>query len=313
MKKQVRNKGEKILVFGHGQMAGFIPEYFGNVTISKADIIKQSEIERDIKRYKPSVVINTAAKTSIDWCELNKIEAFNVNTFGAINVWEVCKKYGVFLVHFSSGCIFSSPTPNVIFTEEDRPNPGCYYSWTKVWAENMLGESPNLLILRPRIVISAHADKRNSLSKWMVYSHFISDLNTVTVIEDMIPVMKKMIEKRLNGVFNIANIGLISPLEIACILRRKINTDMKIETTTLEEVNKNLVAKRVTTVLSMDKLKKAGYELPNVDQSIPAIINRFKENLAKAGGLKALDVVRVETKAKYSILGKKPSTYVDEN
>lgn len=310
MKKQVKNK---VLVFGHGQMAGFIPGYFSNVTISYADITKPAEIERDIKKFKPTVVINTAAKTSIDWCELNKLEAFNINVLGAMYVWEACKKHDIYLVHFSSGCIFSSPTPDLIYTEEDRPNPQCYYSWTKVWAENMLGESSKLLILRPRVVISALADKRNSLSKWMVYSHFISDLNTVTVIEDMFPVVKKMVEKRLHGVYNIANIGLISPLEIACVLRRKVNPDMKIAMTTLEEVNRNLVAKRVTTVLSMDKLKKAGFKLPSVDQSIPRIIDMFKKNLDKAGGLKALDMVRSDTKAKYSILKGKPSTYQDEN
>lgn len=35
------------------------------------------EIERELGKYKPSVVINTAAKINIDWCESNGQEAFD--------------------------------------------------------------------------------------------------------------------------------------------------------------------------------------------------------------------------------------------
>jgi dTDP-4-dehydrorhamnose reductase len=308
MRRPVKNK-DKILVFGRGQMAGFIPDYFPGVVISAADVTKPEEIEKDIKEYKPDVVINTAAKTSIDWCELNKTEAFNVNTLGAYNVWEICKKYGVFLCYFSSGCIFSSRTYDEVYREEDTPNPQCYYSWTKVWAENILGKDENLLVLRPRVVISTKVDNRNTISKWLTYTHFISDLNTVSVIEDMFPVVADMVARRISGTFHIANQGTISPLEVATILRSEVNPELSITETSLEEVNSNLVAKRVTTVLSCDRLRAVGYSLPPVKESVAGTISKFKENLKKAGGLKALERVRQETKAKYSLKKKEASTF----
>lgn len=312
MQKQVKGSN-KVLVFGHGQIAEFIPDYFGNVVVSLADVTKPEEIERDFLKYKPTVVINTAAKTSIDWCELNKLEAFNINVLGAYNVWQAAQKHNAFLVHFSSGCIFSSKSKEEVYKEDDIPNPQCYYSWTKVWAENMLGKDKNLLIVRPRVIISSKVDRRNTLSKWMVYSHFISDQNTVTIVENMMPVLRQLVDKRIHGTFHIANKNTISPLEAAHMLKEKINPKMNIHETTLDEVNRNLVAKRVTTVLNTDALKSIGFELPDVSKAVPEMIEKFKKNLEKMGGLIALDKIREEAQAKYKILGKKPTTFINEN
>lgn len=302
-----------VLVFGAGQMSQLIPDYFNNVRISKVDIRDEKAVEKEISTIKPEVVINTAAKTNIDWCELNQAEAFEVNTLGAANIWVSCQKQNVFFCHVSSGCIFSSDIYDQIYTEKSTPNPKCYYSWTKVWAENLLGKSPNLLVLRPRVVISSRVSPRNTLCKWMVYSHFISDQNSVTVLEDMFPILRSMIDRRISGTFNIVNKGTISPLEVALLLKKDVNPKMKITETTLKDVNSNLVAKRVTTVLSSNALSTIGYDLPPINESILQSIKLFKSNLAEAGGLKALEKVRSDTKKKYSLVHKKSSTYKNTN
>lgn len=308
----VKNKSS-VLVFGRGQMASFLPTYFKNVTISNADVTKPDEIERDFAHFSPSVVINTAAKTNIDWCEVNKTEAFAVNTLGAQNIWEASKKNNVYMCHFSSGCIFHSHFHDEIYTEKDLPNPRCYYSWTKVWAENLLGKSDRLLVLRPRVVISSEISRRNTLAKWMVYSHFISDQNSVSIVEDMLPVVSELVDKRISGTFNIVNKGTISPLEVAHILKEVVNPKLAINETTLDEVNKNLVAKRCSTLLNTDALRTLGYELPHVNESITKVVESFAKNLDKAGGLSALDEMRNEARAKYTLLQNQASTFSGEN
>lgn len=308
MKKQGKNK-TNILIFGRGQMAGFLFNYLDNAKISLADITKPNEIKKDLEKHSPSVVINTAAKTSIDWCELNKTEAFEVNTLGPFSIWTECLSRNIFFCHFSSGCIFSSTTYDQIFSEKDTPNPQCYYSWTKVWAENLLGHHPNLLILRPRMVISSEVDRRNTISKWLTYSHFISDQNTVTIIEDMLPVVADLVDRKISGTFHIANEGSISPLEVAYLLKNHVNPKLKINQTTLSEVNKNLVAKRCTTILDTSALQTIGYKLPSTNNSIIKVVMRFREKLEKMGGLKALDPVREESKQKFSITQRKASVY----
>ncbi len=313
MRKLGRNKKNSHLVFGYGQMAKFIEEYLDGVFVSHADITREDQIEEEIVKFNPAVVINTAAITSLEECEQNKTKAFETNTLGAYKVWQVCKKHGIFLCHFSSGCIFSSNTPDEIYSENSIPNPKSYYSWTKVWAENLLGKSPNLLVVRPRQVISSRVDDRNTLAKWAVYSHFISDQNSTSVVEDFMPVLKDMINRRISGTFHLANPGTISPLEVAYLLKEKVNPKMKIYPTTLSEINKNLIAKRVTTVLSVEALRAVGYILPPIRESIVKVIEEFKVNLEQSGGLESLNPLRVMTKEKFSLSGKRVSRYINTN
>jgi dTDP-4-dehydrorhamnose reductase len=300
----------KYLVFGAGQVAGFIQEYFGDVIVSSADVTKLLEIERDIKKYKPKYCINTAAMTSLEFCELNKLKTFEINTLGALNVWNVCKIHKLFMCHFSSGCIFSSRKITDIYDEEDTPNPESYYSWTKVWSENLLGTDAKLLIIRPRVVISSKVDARNTISKWLTFSHFIDDQNSVTILEDLMPVLKGMINKGLHGTFNVVNKGTISPLDAAYLLKKIINKDLEINKTSLAEVNKNLISKRVSTILTGKKLEKAGFKMPDVHESLPKIIKMYKDNLSKGSNEQILEKVKGETKYRYTLKNKKPSTFL---
>ncbi len=306
-------KRVKHLVFGFGQIASFIEKYFKEAFVSHADITKDKEIEDEIQKYEPEAVINTAAITSLEECEQNKIKAFEVNTLGAYKIWNICRKNDIFYCHFSSGCIFSSKTADEIYHESDTPNPQSYYSWTKVWAENLLGKPPNLLIVRPRQVISSSVDKRNTLAKWVVYSHFIPDQNTTSVVEDFMPVLEDMIRRKISGTFHLANPGTISPLEVAYLLKKKINPKMKIHKTTLEEINKSLIAKRVSTILSTKALESLGYVLPPIRESIEKTIEIFGKNLKKLGGLKALDPLRNETKSKFSLASKVKNSFLEIN
>lgn len=307
-------QSDKVLVFGHGQLSSFMKDYFPEVVFGKADVRNPEEIKRDIKIYKPNIIINTAAKTSIDWCEQNKDEAFQVNTLGPLNIWNECRENDIFFIHFSSGCIYHSATYDQIYKENDTPNPKCFYSWTKVWGDNLLGKDKNLLILRPRVVISSHVSTRNTIAKWLVYSHFINDQNSVTVVEDMMPVLKKMIAKRISGTFNIVNQGTVSPLEIAKKLKEKINPEMVINETTLEKVNKNLIAQRVTTVLDTTALRTVGFELPNAEVSIDWVISQFKYNLEHdPKNMEVIALVRQQTKSKYELKQKQATTYMEKN
>jgi len=105
----------KFLIFGAGQIGPMYHNYFlergYSSTLTKADITKKNAIKKEAKRVKPSVIINAAAKTNLEWVGENKLEALNVNVLGADNLAEVCEKEGIYFLHLSSGCIFESVSP----------------------------------------------------------------------------------------------------------------------------------------------------------------------------------------------------------
>ena len=166
----------KVLIFGRGQLGSFYRAHFASlgaaVETPEGDIRDEAFVSGAVSAANPDLIVNVAAKTNIDWCEMNRAEAFAINTLGADAVAKVAEERGVYLVHISSGCVQESLTADVVHTEEDAPHPLCFYSWTKVWAENLITERAargtlKALLLRPRQLLSSMVSPRYALVKMM--------------------------------------------------------------------------------------------------------------------------------------------------
>jgi len=96
----------KTLVLGGGFVGKPLAAYL-EADLSTS-LIEELE-HKDLRDYQ--CVINTVAKTSIDWCETHREEAFEINVLQALRIARLTEgKY----VYFSSGCIFKSDTPEQI-------------------------------------------------------------------------------------------------------------------------------------------------------------------------------------------------------
>src|SRR3990167_9239113 len=133
---------QKILVLGNGFIGKPLAEYLGADVCTKR---LHTIIKEDLNSY--DVVINCVAKAVIDWCEKNREETFDTNVIQAVRIAKLVKGKHVF---FSSGCIFKSENGEVNY-EDAVPNPQCFYTYTKLIAEQLLEEvSRETLIIRPR-------------------------------------------------------------------------------------------------------------------------------------------------------------------
>ena len=205
-----------ILIIGNGQIGNFYLEHYTEIgtparIATGVDITDFGQVEKAVKEFQPSVVINTAAATSLEWCGLNRTRAFEVNVLGAANVARACDQMGTYLIHFSSGCIFSSADGVDARKEEDRPDPASYYGWTKVWSEELVNFERSgafeCLILRPRQPVSSKVNHKNMLVKMLTFSKFVDTPNSGTVIEDLVEWTDALIDRRATGVFHVANEG----------------------------------------------------------------------------------------------------------
>jgi dTDP-4-dehydrorhamnose reductase len=203
------------------------------------------------------VIINTAAKTSIDWCEANKAETFDTNVIQAVRIAKLLtptQKY----VFFSSACIFKSEYPYDINYEDAIPNPQCFYTYTKLMAEQLIYEArPDSLIIRPRLLISEKSHPRNTINKLLKYPQIIDTQESATILEDLITKIKELISYDEKGAFNIFNEGTISPSRIAEIFD---HPHTQITKRALDELTKGQ-ARRVSTVLGT----KRTLPLPNIE------------------------------------------------
>ncbi len=278
---------DKILIFGDGQIGNFYLDFFKEnkvkASLSKADITKKDEVEDAISKYDPTVVINTAAMTNLEWCEKNRLETFNSNVLGADVVAQACDENDIYFIHFSSGCIFQSKDKNDAKREGDEPDPAAYYAWTKLWSEQLIefnkSKDFKYLILRPRQPVSAQVNYKNMLLKMLTFKKFIDTPNTGTVIEDLMEWTLEFIKKKPVGVLHVANEGFSTPYKIGLLLRKYVLPEFEFEKITKEELDKIMPNRRVDTILNVDKLKGLGIEVKPYEVRLEEIVKQLGENI----------------------------------
>lgn len=281
-------KSDRILIFGNGQIGNFYIDYFKShgvnaIIAENTDITKPEEIQAAVNEFKPTVIINTAAITNLEWANRNRLETFNVNVLGADNIASVCDRNNIYFVHFSSGCIFESMDENDAKAETASPSPAAFYSWTKVWSEELVRfkKSPNLkfLVLRPRQPVSAQVSAKNMLIKLLTFTQFIDTPNAGTVIEDLMEWSYALINQRYTGTLNVANEGWSTPYRIALLLQKHVLPSLPIEKISKAKLDELTPNKRVDTILDISKLKTIpGISVTKYEQRLEEIIIKLAEN-----------------------------------
>lgn len=269
----------KYLIFGNGWIGNMLKQYLGDKAIlSEADINNVSEdIELGMERC--NVWINTAAITDIDFAEKNKRKAFETNVLGAWGLAADAKLAGKKYVFFSSACVFESENMDDLKCESSEPNPKCFYSETKLMAERLiLEENPDALVVRPRLPISSTPHPRNTLDKLSNYTKINDAQESITVIEDMMPVLIDLIEKEEKGIFHLVNARTMSPAEMADLMGHPYEKVSK------ESQNERLKgegrAKRVTVVAGSERIPL----LPDIWERAPEIIKAWREKKQTQNG-----------------------------
>lgn len=234
------------LIIGNGWIGNLLKDYLDCDITDK----RLAEIHgTDIMDY--DVIINAAGETNIDTCEINKMAAFKSNTEGAYKLAELCLLFEKKYVYFSSACIFDGLEYK---TEDDYPNPSCFYTETKVMAERLIGAIyPSSLILRLRMPLHSAVHPRNLLVKLQNYDKLHDNQNSLTVLDDAFPVIEKLIKDKESGVFHIVNEGTISPHEIGDLLghehtifSKEEETQMFIDEGRAKKVDSKIMSSRIS-------------------------------------------------------------------
>lgn len=120
---------------------GPIPEKLLNATViavdlPELDISNYKAVDDFIRRYKPDVIINCAAYTNVDGCEVNHDAAYKANALGPRNLAQAAEKMGSRLVHVSTDYVFSGRENGGIPQDEAcLPGPISAYGSTKLMGE----------------------------------------------------------------------------------------------------------------------------------------------------------------------------------
>ncbi len=114
--------------------------------ISELDICNLSTVRDFCKNNRIDLIINCAAYTDVDGCEINKESAFKVNVLGPRNLAIVSSETNAKLVHISTDYVFSGET-NIPYLESDISDAKNIYGSTKYLGEQYVREMCNKYFL----------------------------------------------------------------------------------------------------------------------------------------------------------------------
>jgi dTDP-4-dehydrorhamnose reductase len=118
---------------GHQVFAAYKehPPIFGNPV--PLDVTDEISVRKNISRIKPDVIVNSAALTDVDKCEVNPQLARDLNSTCVEYLARATRELSCFLVQVSTDSVFDGATGN--YSENDRLHPINQYGHTKLAGE----------------------------------------------------------------------------------------------------------------------------------------------------------------------------------
>jgi dTDP-4-dehydrorhamnose reductase len=296
----------KVLLFGHsgwiGSKIAKILEPFYNVIAAESRLNNPKWVIEEIENVQPNHVINCAGLTgrpNIDWCEDHRTEVMEVNTLGAATIANTCAHLNIHHIYMGTGCIYSYDYSHLMpgfldngdkcdlshingYKERDEPNfTKSFYSHSKVLTEKILKEYDNTLILRIRMPISDDLHEQNFITKITKYERVVNIPNSMSILYDLLPLVKQMLQRKLTGILNLTNPGVISHNQILSLYKQYIDEKFEWTNFTLEEQDKVIKAPRSNNYLNTNKLERLFPEVRPITESIVDVFKRMRINLNK--------------------------------
>ncbi|GLT78292.1 hypothetical protein SLA2020_498320 [Shorea laevis] len=277
------DKQLKFLIYGRtgwiGGLLGKLCESQGiQYHYGSGRLENRNSLEADIAAVNPSHVFNAAGVTgrpNVDWCESHKVETIRTNVVGTLTLADVCREKGLVLINYATGCIFEYDANHLLgsgigFKEEDTPNfTGSFYSKTKAMVEDLLKNYENVCTLRVRMPISSDlSNPRNFITKITRYEKVVNIPNSMTILDELLPISIEMAKRNLTGIWNFTNPGVVSHNEILEMYRDYIDPTFTWKNFTLEEQAKVIVAPRSNNELDATKLNNEFPEMLSIKDSL---------------------------------------------
>ncbi|MCS3455411.1 dTDP-4-dehydrorhamnose reductase [Aeromonas sp. BIGb0405] len=162
----------QILLMGSsGQLGQTLHRLMGNEVLvllerAEADFLKPIRLTNAITRFRPEVIINAVAYTSVEQAEAEPELAFRVNSQAVRVVADAAKRVGALLVHFSTDYVFDGGGDRA-WREADLPAPVNIYGQSKWQGEQaIMASGCRHLIFRTSWL---HSPYRLNFLKTMLY------------------------------------------------------------------------------------------------------------------------------------------------
>lgn len=184
------------------------------------DITDMASVTEAVRVTKPSVIINCAALTDVDSCQINPDRAFLVHRDGVRHLAET----GVRLVTLSTDHVFT--TGDAPLTEDAPTHPANLYGESKLSGELEALANGRGAVIRTSWLFGNGKGLlpwlRNGLLRGGALNVVNDQTACVTFIPHLVDAIARIVESGSAGVFHCVNPGPVTPLGLAFTLREKL-------------------------------------------------------------------------------------------
>lgn len=199
------------------------------LTKEELDVTNKGHIEEILKRWNPHCIFHCAAYTDVDACEQEYEKAFEINSFGTLNIAKAAQNCLADLVYISTDYVFDGMKQSP-YLEEDKPNPINIYGESKRLGERFVQLiHPKSYIIRTswlygssspifvnRMIENAKKKKEIQVSN--------SEFSTPTSMKDFVEALVT-VSKHSYGTYHLVNEGSCSLYELAKQIYQEAGAD----------------------------------------------------------------------------------------
>ena len=286
----------KILIYGKGWIANMVVSYLRENNYEfyegKSRLDDTTNTIEELNDVNPTHVICLVGRThgfidgkeytTIDYLEQKGKLYENVrdNLFAQTALAIICNDKKIHLSLIATGCIFNydlDHTTEFGFTEESLPNFfDSSYSIVKGFTDRIMHLLPSCN-MRIRMPITSEPNSRNFVTKIVNYDKICSMPNSMTVLDDFIPIIVDLSKRKFVGTINLTNPGVISHNEILQMYNEIVDPNFTWKNFTYQEQVKLLANGRSNNYLDTSLLESMYPSLLNIKDSMRNCLERMKD------------------------------------
>ena len=244
----------------------------------KLDLTDRRKVKEGILSFHPGYLINTAAMTDVDGCEIEKERCWRTNVEAVENITFAAQMTGTKIVHLSSDYIFDGN--NGPYSEDSLPSPLGYYGKSKLASENLLVAS-NLehAVVRTMVLYGHGIEVRPNFVTWLINTLKKGERVTIvtdqfgnpTLVDDLATAILKIIELKKWDLYHICGSELIDRYNFA------------IKIAEIFKLNKNLIDSTTTPELKQSALRplKSGFIIEKATSELGIKMSNIEDGLKK--------------------------------
>ena len=246
------------------------------------DIRSKSSIKKVLSDIDPDVILNLAALTDVDGCELDPQQAKDINFSGVKNL---CRDFSGHFIQISTDYVFDGKSGP--YSEEDEPNPKSVYGKTKLFADNWLLDNYfKSTIIRTNILYSYTKRTKASFLKWVVDS--LNDNQNIKVVNDqwnnptwtesLSSVISKIIDNQAFDLYHYGDRDILNRFDFSILISKVFNLDSSlIMPISSDELNQIAPRPRKSGLIT----KKIESELGIIPKSVETCLNEIRKQFIK--------------------------------